>query len=130
MRLVLQKVKSAKCLDNDIEIGEGCVLFLGISKDDTLDIIDWMTDKILKLRLYDEWKKTIGQKNYEILIKLEQSVLKDVSTRHASPEVHYLEFYEGLRSKYMPSRVKLVNFGTNPHMEIVNDGPFTACLEK
>ncbi|KAF9764718.1 D-aminoacyl-tRNA deacylase [Nosema granulosis] len=129
MRAIIQKVKSV----NSSLIGEGCVVFLGISKDDTTEKANWMAEKLLKLRLYDGWKTNIFEKSCDILIKIEQSVLDSTncsSVESSHVENIYLFLYSALCKKYSDDKVKMVQFGSNEPLEIVNDGPFTACLEK
>ena len=56
MRAVLQRVKNAAVtVDGEIvgKIGPGLLVLIGIHKDDTLREIEWMTDKIINLRVFE-----------------------------------------------------------------------------
>lgn len=57
MKIVLQRVNLANVIVNNQIIGEinkGIIIFIGISKEFNEKKLDWMIDKILKLRLWED----------------------------------------------------------------------------
>ena len=57
MKFVIQRVTSASCcVDNKItgEINRGFLVFIGVSDDDTTEIADKMTKKLLGLRIFED----------------------------------------------------------------------------
>ena len=57
MRAVIQKVKYAKLIiDSEIysQIEEGLMVLLGIEDADTKEDIEWLADKIRKLRIFEK----------------------------------------------------------------------------
>src|SRR5262249_50041475 len=55
MRGVLQRVRRARVLIGEEvvgEIGQGLLILLGVSRDDTADEARWLADKIVGLRLF------------------------------------------------------------------------------
>ncbi|HAW79972.1 MAG TPA: D-tyrosyl-tRNA(Tyr) deacylase, partial [Balneola sp.] len=57
MKVVIQRVKSASVtVRNEITgaIEEGLLLLVGIHQDDTKEQLEWMCEKILKLRIFED----------------------------------------------------------------------------
>ena len=57
MRTVVQRVKQASVTVNDSvvsEIGQGLLLLLGIEAADTEEDIQWLSRKVLGLRIFDD----------------------------------------------------------------------------
>ena len=57
MRFVVQRVIEAQvAVENDIigKIGQGLLLFVGVSDSDTTQVADKMIDKVTKLRIFDD----------------------------------------------------------------------------
>jgi D-Tyr-tRNAtyr deacylase len=132
MKLILQKVKSIKY--TNVSIGEGIVIFLGVEVEDKTETIDWMADKILKIRLYDDWKLTIPQKGLEIAIVPEQNVIMNrlsepsILVNKEKVDLYCRQFYETLCTKYSPEFVRFIT--CNNTLEITNNGPFTITLSR
>ena len=58
MRAVIQKVTRASLsIDSEIysQIGEGLMVLLGIEDADTKEDIEWLADKIRKLRIFENY---------------------------------------------------------------------------
>lgn len=145
MKIVIQRVNSAKILiNNEIErtIDKGIVIYFGISKDDTIDKIDYFVNKVKTLRLWGEENKgfqlTIQDSKGEILV-VSQFTLYGDCTKGTKPKFNdamnpedakkiYDKFVEKIRELNL--RVETGEFGA--HMEItqVNNGPVTLIVEK
>src|SRR5690625_5349509 len=57
MKLVVQRVSRARVtVDGDIagEIGPGLLLFIGVGDDDDREVVEWMVDKVLALRIFED----------------------------------------------------------------------------
>ena len=57
MRAVIQRVKSSKVsVDGEVlgSINRGFNVLLGISKDDTIDDVNYIKDKIINLRVFED----------------------------------------------------------------------------
>ena len=69
MKLIIQRVKSAKMSVNNnfkCEIGKGIVAYLGITHDDGIKDINYCTDKLIHLRIFDDENgKLIEQETYK-----------------------------------------------------------------
>ena len=57
MRVVLQRVRNAKVIIEEggsSEIGQGILVLLGIEKADEMSDVDWLVNKVLNLRIFDD----------------------------------------------------------------------------
>src|SRR5512133_94256 len=63
MRTVIQRVSSAEVLvhaSTVAKIGVGLLVFLGVSKDDTVEDADYLLDKLLWLRIFPDEERKIA----------------------------------------------------------------------
>ena len=75
MKLVIQRVKESHVkIDNKIKakIGKGLLILIGISKDDTEKDAEWLVNKVLNIRIFNDsegiMNKSIVDIQGEILI--------------------------------------------------------------
>ena len=57
MRAILQRVTSAKVTANkthEASIGHGLMVLLGISQSDTAEDLDWLINKIINMRIFND----------------------------------------------------------------------------
>ena len=57
MRVVLQRVRKAQVTieeNKSEEISQGILVLLGIEMADTLNDVDWLVNKVLNLRIFDD----------------------------------------------------------------------------
>lgn len=146
MRTVLQRVKSARVSINQETIGQiphGFLLLMGITHDDNEKDADYLVEKILKLRLFENEERTtfmarnIQEVNGSILVVSQFTLYGDCSkgTRPdfglaAKPEMAeklYEYFVIKLREKNI--NVQTGKFREHMEVELVNDGPVTLILE-
>lgn len=146
MKVVIQRVKSASVtVGNEITgaIEEGLLLLVGIHQDDTKEQLEWMCEKILKLRIFeDEDKKmnlSVSDVNGAILV-VSQFTLYGNTKKGTRPS--FIEaakpdkaepMYEEMISYFKEhSDLNIQNgkFGAMMDVELVNDGPVTLILEK
>lgn len=143
MRAVVQRVKSSKVEVNGklvSEIGFGLNVLIGICDGDTEDDINFLKDKILNLRIFDEdgkMNKSLIDVGGELLIVSQFTLYGDCRKGRRpnfmralggeESEKLYLEFVK--QCKEVLGEVKTGDFGEDMQVYIQNDGPVTLLLE-
>lgn len=144
MRIVAQRVSKASVSIAGIlhsEINFGFLVLLGISDDDRNEDIEWLTQKIIKLRVFGDelgkMNRSIQDVNGEILIVSQFTLFASVKKGNrpsfvasASPETAiplYEKFIDQLK-KY-DLKIQTGVFGANMQIELVNDGPVTIIID-
>ncbi len=144
MRIVVQRVKSAGVeVEGEIvgKIGKGLLLFLGVGGEDDQDDLDYMVNKVLGLRIFeDEEEKmnlSVEDIQGDILLVSQFTLYGDVRkgrrpsfTDSAPPETGE-EYYEKFLESLDKSGLKIEKgiFGADMKVELVNDGPVTILLD-
>ncbi len=144
MRLVIQRVLNAKCTINEetkSEIEKGYVVFLGVSNDDNKEIADKMIRKLINLRINeDENGKTnlsIDNINGEIMIISQFTLYANCKKGNrpsfieaGNPDLAN-ELYEYFIDEVKKAGINVAagEFGADMKISLVNDGPFTVCLD-
>lgn len=144
MRIVVQRVKSAGVeVEGKIvgKIGKGLLLFLGVGGEDDQDDLDYMVNKVLGLRIFeDEEEKmnlSVEDIQGDILLVSQFTLYGDVRkgrrpsfTDSAPPEMGE-EYYEKFLESLDKSGLKIEKgiFGADMKVELVNDGPVTILLD-
>ena len=144
MKIVIQRVLEAKVeVDGDIcgQIGEGYLLLLGVSNEDTKEIADKMIEKVARLRIFkDDEEKinlSIGQIDGEVLVVSQFTLYADCrkgnrpSFVNAGNPAMAEELYEYVlkRCEELFRRTQHGIFGADMKVSLVNDGPFTIVLD-
>lgn len=145
MKLVIQRVKHAKVeVKNEIvgKIEQGFLVLLGVGPEDTKETADYLVQKLIKLRIFeDENEKmnlSIKNINGELLIVSQFTLYVDCSggnrpsfTLAAKPDKAN-ELYEYFISECKKEVTKVEHgiFGADMQVELLNDGPVTIILEK
>lgn len=144
MRAVVQRVSEAKVsVEGNIvgEIQKGLLVFLGVGEEDEALDLDYMVDKVLGLRIFEDDK---GKMNLslmdikgEILIVSQFTLYGDVRkgkrpsfSASADPdraEAIYNEFIEKCKERGVPTAEGI--FGANMSVELENDGPVTILID-
>lgn len=143
MRAVVQRVKSASvAVENKIigEIGKGLLVFLGIEDTDGTEDCDYICDKLLELRIFeDENEKmnlSVRDMGGAILLVSQFTLYGDARKgrrpsfiKAARPETA-IPLYEYVIGK-LKDRICLETGEFQAHMEVslINDGPVTILLE-
>ena len=145
MRVVLQRVSEASVsIDNQVSssIQKGFLILLGIEIEDKIDDIEWLANKIAKLRIFndDEDKMNLSLKdiNGEALVvsqfTLHASTKKGNRPsfiKAAKPDIAiplYNKFIETLQSK-LSTKIKNGEFGANMKVSLINNGPVTITID-
>ena len=145
MRLVIQRVKNASVtVENSIvgKINQGFLVLLGVAPEDTREIADYLVQKLIKLRVFEDEneKMNLGLKdiNGELLIVSQFTLYADCTkgnrpsfSNAAAPEKAN-ELYEYFIKKCEEESIKVEHgiFGADMKVELLNDGPVTIILEK
>lgn len=145
MRAVIQRVsKAGVMIDGKIhsKIGEGLLVLLGIEDADTMDDIEWLSSKIVNLRIFDDEN---GVMNLSVLDKKGEMLLVSQFTLHAStkkgnrpsyikaskPEVA-VPLYEKMIQQLsgdLGQTIKTGIFGADMKVDLLNDGPVTIVID-
>ena len=145
MRIVIQRVKEdSVSIDDELKgkIDQGLLILLGIEEEDNQEDIDWLTKKIVNLRIFDDEN---GVMNYSVKDIQGEILLVSQFTLHAStkkgnrpsyiraakPETAipmYEKFIETL-SYLLSKKVETGIFGADMLIELKNDGPVTICID-
>ena len=145
MRVVLQRVLDASVsIDNKIvgSIAHGFLLFVGITHTDTKEIVDWMVEKIMNLRVFEDaegkMNTAITDVSGSLLIISQFTLYGDCQkgtrpgfTDAARPDVAlplYQYMIESFRQKGIV--VETGEFGAHMVVSSRNDGPATFVIEK
>ena len=149
MKAVVQRVNWASVeVDGEIvgEISKGLLVFLGISREFNENKLDWMINKILKLRLWSSDEKGFDLSVEEIekggILVISQFTLFGDCSKSNKPnfrnsmefekaEKIYDSFIEKLkRDSSKKIMVETGKFGAKMEVKLENDGPVTIILEK
>ena len=146
MRLVVQRVRSASV---DIEgvrragIGQGLLVLVGICDEDTDEDIEYLCQKVVKMRVFDDENGVMNLPVTEVpdsgLLVVSQFTLM-ASTRkgnrpsyiHASrPEVAVplYERFVARMQELFGKEVQTGTFGADMQVALVNDGPVTIMMD-
>lgn len=145
MRVVVQRVSRASVtIDGKTvgTIGVGLVVLVGFTSGDDQARIEWMADKIVGLRVFqdddDKMNRSIVDVGGAVLVVSQFTLYGNVSKGRrpsfvdaARPEEAiplYETFVAALRERDVP--VESGVFGTMMEVDLVNDGPVTLVIER
>ncbi|MBK5721558.1 D-tyrosyl-tRNA(Tyr) deacylase [Dysgonomonas sp. Marseille-P4677] len=145
MRVLIQRVtKASVTIDNQIksQINKGLLILLGIENEDNKDDIEWLCNKIVNLRIFDDKE---GVMNLSVLDIDANILVVSQFTLHAStkkgnrpsyiyaakPDIAiplYKAFCATLKEK-LGKDIGTGEFGANMQVELINDGPVTIWID-
>ena len=145
MKLVIQRVKRASVEVNKEIVGkieQGFLVLLGVGPEDTKENADFLVQKLIKLRVFEDENKKMNLSlkdiNGELLIVSQFTLYADCTggnrpsfTNAAKPDKAN-ELYEYFIKECKKENVKVEHgiFGADMMVELLNDGPVTIILEK
>lgn len=146
MKLVIQRVNYAKVVVEDEKIGGigcGLLVFLGISNEDTEQIVEKMLKKLLNLRIFEdnEGKTNLSVQdiNGDLLIVSQFTLYADCRKGNrpsfilAGNPSHAEKLYEYslscAASMYPDHTIAHGEFGADMKVSLENNGPFTIVLD-
>ena len=142
MRVVVQRSLESSVLVNNEEVGKinkGLVLLVGFHVNDSLDKIDYMIKKILKLRIFDDDNGVMNKSIIDIkgeILSISQFTLYADTTNgpsyiNAMKSKEAEKLYNIFNNKLRESiKVETGIFGSDMKLNITNDGPVTIILER
>lgn len=145
MKAVIQRVKNASvAVDGNTvgEIGQGLLVFLGVSDEDGEAECDKLADKISKLRIFsdenDKINLSVNDVNGDILVVSQFTLYADCRkgnrpsfVRAGKPEHadRLYRYFSEVCGEKINGKVENGVFGADMKVSLLNDGPFTVLLE-
>ena len=145
MRAVIQRVsKASVTIDGKVHsaIGEGLLVLLGIEDADTMEDIEWLSGKIVNLRIFDDEN---GVMNVSVTDKQGEVLLVSQFTLHASakkgnrpsyiraskPDIAIPLYEKMIRqlSADLGRTIKTGEFGADMKVDLCNNGPVTIIID-
>lgn len=145
MRVVLQRSKDASVKVNNKVVGKidfGLVLLVGFTDKDSSYEIDYMVDKVINLRAFDDENGVMNKSLLDVggsILSISQFTLYGDAKKGRRPSYVkalngneaiklYDEFNDKLKNKNI--NVQTGIFGADMKVTFTNDGPVTLLLEK
>ena len=145
MRAVIQRVTHASVTiegQKKAEIGNGFLILLGIEQSDNQEDIDWLTHKIVGLRVFDDeagiMNRNIQETGGDIIVVSQFTLMASYKKgnrpswiKAAGHEVAiplYNTFVKQL-SEALGKPIGTGEFGADMKVELLNDGPVTICMD-
>lgn len=145
MRLLIQRVKRASVSIEGREhshIDKGLLVLVGIENSDTKEDIDWLTGKLLRLRIFDDengvMNLDVQQTEGEIMVVSQFTLFASTkkgnrpSYIRSAPEAVSRPMYEQFVASVeqaLGKKVATGEFGADMQVELVNDGPVTIWID-
>ena len=145
MRVLVQRVLSSSVEvkgDNVGKIGVGLLLLVGFTDTDTSKEIDYMIDKIINLRIFDDENGIMNKSLLDVngsILSISQFTLYADTTKGRRPS--YINALSGEKAIYLyeefNNKIKDIGinietgiFGEDMKVFLINDGPVTIMLER
>ena len=145
MRVVVQRVKEASVSVSEKIIGlidHGLVVFVSFVDDDTMDDLDWMSKKIINLRIFRDKDDKMNDSLLDIdgnILLISQFTLHASTKKGNRPSFikaakpdfandMYQKFIKILEEKF-GSSIQTGEFGADMKVGLVNDGPTTIIID-
>lgn len=145
MRIVIQRVSHASVTINGIcksAIKEGFMILVGIEEADTQEDADWLTKKVINLRVFDDEQGVMNKSILDIdgnILVISQFTLhasykkgNRPSYIHAArPEtaIPIYEYFCQTLSENLGKEIGTGEFGADMKVELLNNGPVTICMD-
>ncbi|MDZ7660329.1 D-aminoacyl-tRNA deacylase [Fodinibius sp.] len=146
MKVVLQRVSEASVLVKNERvgsIGQGLMLLVGVHENDTEEQMQWLAEKILKLRVFDDkdgkMNLSVRDVEGEILVVPQFTLYGDYEQGNrpsyfeaAGPDKAE-KLYENMISYFKQLsdlNIESGQFGAYMDVQLHNDGPVTLVMER
>jgi D-tyrosyl-tRNA(Tyr) deacylase len=146
MRAILQRVQNASVSINETIISEikyGLLILLGIEVKDDLEDVEWITNKIARMRIFSDSEGKMNQSILELggdILLVSQFTLfastkkgnRPSFMQSARPELAiplYEKTINSFRELIGEEQVKMGEFGADMQVQLVNDGPVTIFID-
>ena len=145
MRVVIQRVSTASLAiagQTRAAVGIGLVVLLGIEETDSTEDIEWLSGKIVRLRVFSDeqgvMNRSVLEANWDILVVSQFTLFASTKKgnrpsyiRAARPEIAvplYESFVRQL-SADLGRPVHTGEFGADMQVSLTNDGPVTILMD-
>ena len=144
MKIVVQRVSKASVeVDKKVvgQIDKGLMLLVSFTQTDTEKNIDWMINKVLNLRIFDDesgiMNKSVLDINGSILSISQFTLYGDANKGNRPSYINALNGEEAVKlynlfNEKLKNHIKVETgiFGADMKVSLINDGPVTILLEK
>jgi len=145
MKAVIQRVSKASVAIDNIKVANilhGVLVLLGIEELDTQEDINWLSNKIINLRVFDDengvMNNSLHDSDGEVIVVSQFTLYASTKKgnrpsyiKAAKPSIAvplYNKFIETFESK-LGKKVQTGKFGSHMELEIYNDGPVTIIID-
>jgi D-aminoacyl-tRNA deacylase len=145
MRVVIQRVsKASVTIDGKIhsQIGNGLLVFIGIEDADNNEDIEWLSNKIVNLRIFNDengvMNVSVKDRNGDILL-VSQFTLHAFTkkgnrpgySKASKPEIAIPLYEKAIYqiSNELGKKIYTGEFGADMKVELLNDGPVTIVID-
>ncbi|WP_396188693.1 D-aminoacyl-tRNA deacylase [Flavobacterium sp.] len=145
MKAVIQRVsESSVTINNEIvaQIEHGLLVLVGIEDADTKEDIDWLTSKIVNLRIFGDENQVMNLSVKDIkgeMLVVSQFTLHALTKKGnrpsyikaAKPEIA-IPLYEAFVHKMeieLGKKIQTGQFGADMKVALINDGPVTIIID-
>lgn len=145
MRILIQRVTEARCrISGEVfsEIDRGLVVLVGVGYDETKEDLEWLTKKLVQLRIFDDESGIMNLSVQDIegdVMIVSQFTLHAMTKKgnrpswiKAAPETIskplYKEFVAMVEAA-LGRKVATGSFGADMQIELTNDGPVTIWID-
>ena len=145
MRVVVQRVTKASVSVDDAVVGsieKGLLVLLGITHDDTKEDVDWLVNKVVQMRIFDDPKGVMNLSLKDVdgeMLVVSQFTLHALTKKGNRPSYiqaakhqiavplyeAFVQQAQALLEKPVPTGV----FGAMMQIDLTNDGPVTMVVD-
>lgn len=145
MRAVIQRVLQAKVsVGNEqvSKIGQGLLVFIGIASDDVKEDVDWITNKICALRIFNDeeglMNRSVVDANGDLMVISQFTLFANTRKgrrpsyiQAAKPEIAYPIYLQTLTAfeNALRREISSGRFGADMQVSLTNDGPVTITID-
>jgi len=144
LRVVIQRVKRAKVVTNDKVVGEinqGLLLLVGFTDNDSLKDIEYMVNKIINLRIFDDGAGVMNLSVADIngsILSVSQFTLYASIKKGRRPSYEQslnrneaLILYQLFNKKLKDTNLHIETgaYGEEMEVKLINDGPVTIIID-
>ena len=145
MRAAIQRVKEAKVTIGETTRGaiqNGLVVLLAVEEADTAEDVEWLSGKIVRLRIFDDengvMNRSVQEVNGDILLISQFTLFASTKkgnrpsySRSAAPEkaVPLYERFIARLAQDLGRPIQTGEFGAHMLVSLTNDGPVTIIID-
>ena len=145
MRIVIQRVWEAKVkVEEEVvgSMGQGLLVFLGIENEDDSSDLEWLINKLLNLRIFNDENQMMNRSLLDImgeLMVISQFTLMAATKKGNRPSyiraarheiaIPLYEQFLILAEERLGKKVAKGVFGADMKVSLINDGPVTITID-